>query len=146
MQYSNLAALQVRNGTERPMTTEVQGRVRLAVIDFKSTGTDKEILLWKAPAGRVRILSGNIKATLATPATTIKIGYGAYTSTDGQKKVADDDAFLTATASNTITALAALPPSGMLLETQTGFDVTAIGSANIAANDKIEGVILYVVD
>lgn len=146
MQYSNLAALQVRNGTERPMPTEAHGRVRLAVIDFKSTGTDKEILLWKAPAGRVRILSGNIKATLATQATTIKIGYGAYTSTDGQKKVADDDAFLAATASNTIDKLAALPPSGMLLETQTGFDVMAVGSANIAAGDKIEGVILYVVD
>lgn len=146
MQYSNLAALQVRNGSERPMTTEMQGRVRLAVIDFKSTGTDKEILLWKAPAGRVRILSGNIKATLATAATTIKIGYRAYTSTDGQKKVADDDAFLAATASNTVEKLAALPPSGMLLETQTGFDVMATGSANIAVNDKIEGVILYVVD
>lgn len=146
MQYSNLAALQVRNGTERPMPTEAHGRVRLAVIDFKSTGTDKEILLWKAPAGRVRILSGNIKATLATQATTIKIGYGAYTSTDGQKKVADDDAFLAATASNTIDKLAALPPSGMLFETQTGFDVMAVGSANIAAGDKIEGVILYVVD
>lgn len=146
MQYSNLAALQVRNGTERPMPTEAHGRVRLAVIDFKAAGTDKEILLWKAPAGRVRILSGNIKATLATQATTIKIGYGAYTSTDGQKKVADDDAFLAATASNTIDKLAALPPSGMLLETQTGFDVMAVGSANIAAGDKIEGVILYVVD
>lgn len=146
MQYSNLAALQVRNGTERPMPTEAHGRVRLAVIDFKATGTDKEILLWKAPAGRVRILSGNIKATLATAATTIKVGHGAYTSTDGQKTAADDDAFLTATASSTIATLAALPPSGMLFETQTGFDVTAIGSANIAANDKIEGVILYVVD
>lgn len=146
MQYSNLAALQVRNGTERPMPTEAHGRVRLAVIDFKSTGTDKEILLWKAPAGRVRILSGNLKATLATTATTIKIGYSAHTSTDGQNVVADDDAFLTATASNTITALATLPPSGMLFETQTGFDVVATGSARIAANDKIEGVILYVVD
>lgn len=146
MQYSNLAALQVRNGTERPMTTEVQGRVRLAVIDFNSTGTDKEILLWKAPAGRVRILSGNIKATLATQTTTIKIGYGAYTSTDGQKKAADDGAFLAATTPDTIEKLATLPPSGMLLETQTGFDVTAIGSADIAAGDKIEGVILYVVD
>ena len=146
MQYSNLAALQVRNGTERPMTTEVQGRVRLAIIDFKSTGTDKEILLWKAPAGHVRVLSGNIKTTLATPATNIKIGYSAYTSTDGQKTAADDDAFLAATASNTLEKLAALPPSGILLETQTGFDVMAVGSANIAAGDKIEGVILYVVD
>lgn len=146
MQYSNIAGMQTRNTMERPATTELQGRVRIAVIDFSSTGTDKEILLWKAPAGRVRILKGELKATLATQATTLKIGFSSYRGVDGLTKAADDDAFLAAAASNTIEALAALPPSGMLFESQTGFDVIATGSANIAAKDKIEGVIYYVVD
>lgn len=146
MQYSNLAALQVRNGAERPQTTEVQGRVRVAVVDFVATGTDKDVLLWKAPAGRVRVLSATLKATLATTATTIKIGHNGFTSTDNQKVAADDDAFQAAVASGTLAKFAATPPSGLLVESQTGFDVVAVCSAAIAVGDKIEGAILYVVD
>ena len=146
MQYSTIAAQQVTNGATRPETTELHGRVRVAVIDTKITAADTDVILCRFPAGRIRILGtqSTIKPTLATGATTLKFGYGKARNYVGGEIAADDDAFLTATASTSVTTLSGA--SGTLVETSSGFDLTATASANMAVNDTINGVVLYIVD
>lgn len=150
MQYSNVAALQKKKGADRVMTTELHGRVRICVIDTKFTAAEKNVLLVRFPAGRIRILgTSQISATLATSATTIKVGYGAYKDPVFVDVVADDDALLAATAASSLAtgeSLGAAGPSGLLIESADGVDITATLSANGAVNDTITGVIFYVVD
>ena len=150
MQYSDVAALQKKNGADRVMTTELHGRVRACVIDTKFTAADKNVVLVRFPAGRIRILgTSQIAAKLATDTTTIKVGYGAYKDPVFIDVVADDDALLAAAAASTMTAgvpLGAAGPSGLLIESADGVDITATLSANGAVNDTITGVIFYVVD
>lgn len=150
MQYSDVAALQKKNGADRVMTTELHGRVRVCIIDTKFTAAEKDVLLVRFPAGRIRILgTSQISATLATSATTIKVGYGAYKDPVFVDVVADDDALLAATAASSLAtgkSLGAAGPSGLLIESAEGVDITATLSANGAVNDTITGVIFYVVD
>ena len=150
MIYSDVAALQKKNGADRVMTTELHGRVRVCVINTKFTAAEKDVLLVRFPAGRIRILgTSQISATLATSATTIKVGYGAYKDPVFVDVVADDDALLAATAASSLAtgkSLGASGPSGLLIESADGVDITATLSANGAVNDTITGVIFYVVD
>lgn len=150
MIYSDVAALQKKNGADRVMTTELHGRVRACVIDTKFTAADKNVLLVRFPAGRIRILGNSaIKVKLTTNTTTVKVGYGAYKDPVFVDKVADDDALLVAVAASTLetgATLGAAGPSGLLIESADGVDITATLSANGAVNDTIKGVIFYVVD
>lgn len=150
MLYSNVAALQKKNGADRVATTELHGRVRACVIDTKFTAADKTVLLVRFPAGRIRILGmSQLAAKLATSSTTIKVGYGAYKDPVFVDVVADDDALLATVAASSLAegaALDAAGPSGLLIESAEGVDIIATLSANGAVNDTITGVILYVVD
>ncbi len=149
---SDLAIKQANNwiatGAQRPETTEAHGRVRVAVIDttVKEAGTAIEFA--EFPAGRIRILglASHVKATFATAATTLKIGYSKYDNFTGTEVAADDDAFLVATASGSVASLATAGASGLVLETRSGFTLTGTTSANVAVNDTIKGAVLYVVD
>lgn len=150
MQYSDVAALQKKNGADRVMTTELHGRVRACVIDTKFTAAEKDVLLVRFPAGRIRILgTSQIVAKLATSATTIKVGYNAYKDPVFVDVPADDDALLAAVAASSLatgTPMSAAGPSGLLIESAEGVDIIATLSANGAVNDTITGVIFYVVD
>lgn len=151
MQYSNVAALQKKNGADRVMTTELHGRVRACVIDTKLTAAEKDVILVRFPAGRIRILgTSTIAAKLATGATTIKVGYGAYKDPVFVDVPADNDALLAAVASTELASpgkpMGAAGPSGLLIESADGVDIIATLSANGAVNDTITGVIFYVVD
>lgn len=145
MQYSDLAAKQVARGATRPETVDYYGRVRVAVIDTKVAAADTNITLCKFPAGRIRILGATsfITATFATGGTTAKIGYTAYAEVGGAKIVADDDAFLAATAGSAITSK---PLATLVINSDTGFDLVVNTSANLAANDTIKGVVQFVID
>lgn len=151
MQYSDVAALQKKNGADRVMTTELHGRVRACVIDTKLAAAEKDVLLVRFPAGRIRILgTSTIAAKLATGATTIKVGYGAYKDPVFVDVPADDDALLASVASTELASpgkpMGAAGPSGLLIESADGVDIIATLSANGAVNDTITGVIFYVVD
>ena len=78
MQYSNLANMQVLAGSTRPAPTDIQGRVRMASFNLTVGAADTSGILVKMPSGTVRILKADLKATLATGATTLAIGTSAY--------------------------------------------------------------------
>ena len=144
MQYSDLATMQVKNGTSRPAPSDYYGRVRVACIDTKLTAADTKILLVRLPAGRIRVLAASqVTGGLATNATTIKIGYPAYTKFDGTTQAADDDALMPATASSSVSAKAL---NNFVFESASGVDIEATLSANGAANDTIKGFIMFVID
>lgn len=145
MQYSDVAKLQTATaGGDRPKVADYYGRVRVACIDTTLTAADTKVLLVKLPAGRIRILSSSrVTGGLATTATTIKIGYPAYTKVDGTTQTADDDALMSATASASVSGKAL---NDVVLESSSGVDIEATLSANGAANDTIKGFIQFVVD
>lgn len=151
MQYSNLAAKQLANDMDRAYPHEFAGRVRVAVVDLTVTAADKALALFTLPAGRVRILgaSSMFTATFATAATTLKIGYAAYTGVDGVTVSADDDALLAATSGTNLASgktLVTAGYTGLVLESMSGIDIIGTASANLAADDVVKGVVLYVVD
>lgn len=149
MQYSTLAALQVANKAYHPETTELHGRVRVAVIDTVLEKADKEILLAKFPAGRIRILSLSTVGSSAGGATTLKVGHNGYKDEVYNEVAKDDDAFLVATELTEVQKGACfIAPglSGMLITSVDGFDIIATASANLAAGDGLTGAIYYVVD
>lgn len=150
MLYSDVAALQKKNGADRVNTTELHGRVRICVVDTKVTAAEDTITLVRFPAGRVRILgTSNVAAKLATGGTTISIGYAAYKDPVFVDVPADEDALMKAAAASgmaTGVPLGAAGPSGIVIESADGVDIIAKLSAAAAVNDTITGVILYVVD
>lgn len=144
MQYSNIAKKQLnRNGADRPEVSDAYGRVRMICIDTKLEAADKEVVLWHFPAGRVRILSGNIKATSSG---TISIGTSCYLDMDNVRQNPVPAKFAAATAAASLTTLSAVPASGIVMETVSGFDLMATAAANMAVGDTINGIIYFVVD
>lgn len=149
MQYSTLAALQVANKAYRPETTELHGRVRVAVIDTTMAAADKDILLARFPAGRVRILPLSNISTSATGTTTLDVGLGAYHDETFTTVAADPDALLAAKALTDVAkgvSLSGAGASGLCVSSSDGFDLLAAASANLAQGDTLTGVIYYVVD
>lgn len=149
MQYSNLAALQVANKAYRPETTELHGRVRVAVIDTTMDGAGTDITLAKFPAGRIRILPLSTIKTSATGSTTLDVGYSAYKDEVFTAVAADADALLAAKALTDVAksvALDAAGASGLLISSSGGFSITATASANLAKGDTLTGILYYVVD
>lgn len=147
MQYSEIAKKQLgRNGANRPEVFDAYGRVRMINIYTEIETADKEVVLWHFPAGRLRILKADLKATLASGGTTIQIGHSQYTDMGGVIVAKKANAFQAAVASTSLTGLASLGPAGALMETTSGFDLLVTGSANLAAKDKLEGIVYFVVD
>lgn len=146
MQYSNLASIQTAAGSSRPAPTDIQGRVRMASFNLTVGAADTSGILAKMPAGVVRILKADLKATLATGATTLSIGTGAYNDINNAAVAAAPAALQAAVASTSLAGLAAVPAEGVVISSNKGFDVTVTSSANMAANDVIRGTLYYVVD
>lgn len=146
MQYSNLASIQTAAGSSRPAPTDIQGRVRMASFNLTVGAADTAGILAKMPAGVVRILKADLKATLATGATTLAIGTGAYNDINNAAVAAAPAALQAAVASTSLASLLAVPAEGVVISSIKGFDVTVTSSANMAVNDVIRGTLYYVVD
>lgn len=144
MQYSEIAKRQLgRNGANRPEVFDAYGRVRMINIYTKIETADKEVVLWHFPAGRLRILKADLKATASG---TLQVGHGQYTGMDNVIVEKDPDAFQAAVAAASLASLGALGPAGVLMETITGFDLLVTSSANLAVGNTIEGIVYFVVD
>ena len=146
MQYSNLANMQVLAGSTRPAPTDIQGRARMASFKLTVDAADNSGILVKMPSGTVRILKADLKATLATGATTLAIGTSAYNDLNNASVAAAPAGLQAAVASTSLAGLAAVPAEGVAISSIKGFDVTVTSSANMAVNDVIRGTLYYVVD
>ena len=146
MQYSNLANMQVLVGATRPAPTDIQGRVRMASFNLTVGAADTSGILVKMPSGTVRILKADLKATLATGATTLAIGTSAYNDLNNASVAAAPAGLQAAVASTSLSGLAAVPAEGVVISSIKGFDVTVTSSASMAVNDVIRGTLYYVVD
>jgi len=128
--------------------SDLLGRVRCARIKLTAEGTPDFFQLVKLPAGKIRILNtSQFKVTAATGATTVSVGYAAYTNLDGSTTAASAAALRAATAASAgLGTFAAVPPDGLEITSQDGLLITATPSAALAANDVIEGMVFYVAD
>ena len=146
MQYSNLVNMQMAAGATRPAPTDIQGRVRIASFNLTVGTAETGGILAKMPSGTVRILKADLKATLATGATTLSVGTSAYNDLNNASVAAAPAGLQAAIASTSLTGLAAVPAEGVVISSIKGFDVTVTSSANMAVNDVIRGTLYYVVD
>ena len=146
MQYSNLADMQMAAGSTRPAPTDIQGRVRMASFKLTVGVADNSGILAKMPSGTVRILKADLKATLATGATTLSVGTSAYNDLNNASVAAAPTGLQTAVASTSLAGLGAVPAEGVVISSIKGFDVTVTAGANMAVNDVIRGTLYYVVD
>ena len=146
MQYSNLVNMQMTVGATRPAPTDIQGRVRIASFNLTVGAAETGGILAKMPSGTVRILKADLKATLATGATTLSVGTSAYNDLNNASVAAAPVGLQVAVASTSLASLGAVPAEGVVISSIKGFDVTVTAGANMAVNDVIRGTLYYVVD
>lgn len=126
---------------EKLKTTEYNGRVRLFYGHFEAQGTvsaGDTLEIIPVPSGKILPIS-TIVSTKAV-ASGVKLGYAEYIDDDGNKVVADDDAFLT---NGTLEADKALELK--TLDIKGKAMITATGLA-LAKDDKVDVYIYCVVD
>ena len=146
MQYSDLVTQQLAAGATRPAPTDIQGRVRIACFKLTAAAAETGCILAKMPSGTVRILKADLKASLATGATTLSIGTSAYNDLNNASVAAAPAGLQAAVASTSLASLGAVPAEGVVVSSIKGFDITATAGANLAVNDVIRGTLYYVVD
>lgn len=126
---------------EKLKTTEYNGRVRLFHGHFEAQGAvaaGDTLEVIPVPSGKILPIS-TIVSTEAV-ASGVKLGYAEYVDDDGNKVVADDDAFITGgtLGANTALALNTLELKGKAMITATGLA--------LAKGDKVDVYIYCVVD
>lgn len=115
-----------------------------------ATGT---IYLTKLPPGKLRILPGLSSFLCSNMAATanISIGYAAHVASNGAAVTADVDALKAeglvnaCVLANSYNIMANVANTGLLLDSQSGVDITAtVGTANTAVNGTYSGYITFV--
>lgn len=130
---------------------ELGGRVRVAhgVYEASSLASGDAVEMFLLPNG-ARILSGSLAHDALGASTTLSVGHGEYTDSDGTVVSADVDEFKAAAASSTaqkvdVAATLALGSGTEVDANEDGYPVTVV-MGGAAGTGSIELTMFYVVD
>lgn len=130
---------------------ELGGRVRVAhgVYEASSLASGDVVEMFLLPNG-ARVLSGSLAHDGLGASTTLSVGHGEYTDSDGTVVSADVDEFKAAAASSTaqkvdVAATLALGSGTEVDANEDGYPVTVV-MGGAAGTGSIELTMFYVVD
>lgn len=130
---------------------ELGGRVRVAhgVYEASSLASGDVVEMFLLPSG-ARILSGSLAHDALGASTTLSVGHGAYSDSDGTDVAADGDEFKASAASSTaqkvdVAATLALGSGTEVDANEDGYPVT-VTMGGAAGTGSIELTMFYVVD